>query len=190
MKHVPNILTVLRIFLTFIFVGLFLQDSLSFKVVAFVIFVVASITDFLDGYIARKYNLISNFGKIMDPISDKFLTLSCFYIFVDAGFMDLWMFLIIALREVFVTVHRLCIIKDGQVVAAQWAGKVKTVLQIVAAIFILLFILAQEAYIDSWPNAVFSNGRIGIDVLVWVVLLLTTYSGWLYVRDNMIRRKA
>lgn len=172
------------------FLGLIFQTGLFYKFAAFVVFVIAAITDFLDGYIARKYNLISNFGKIMDPISDKFLMLSCFYVFVNVGLVAPWMFVVIAAREIGVTVHRLMIIKTGQVVAADWTGKIKTVLQMVTAILILLFMIAQASVINTWPKNIVLACYLLIDVLMWSIVLITSYSGWLYFRDNVIRKSS
>ena len=127
----PNILTVFRIGLTFVFGFYLLQEGLNAKIIAAVLFAVASITDFLDGYIARKYNLISNFGKIMDPIADKFLVLIAFFIFMQMDLLSVWMFGIIALREVVLTLLRFKAMAGQHVLAAEQLGKIKTVVQIV-----------------------------------------------------------
>src|SRR3989338_10975534 len=98
MKNLPNILTVLRMILALVFVVLMTQRGLTAMILAAVVFLIASLTDFYDGYLAKKKNLISNFGAIMDPIADKFLILIAFFIFVQMRIIPGWMFLLIFLR--------------------------------------------------------------------------------------------
>lgn len=105
MKHIPNILTMLRVIIIPFFIYYFTQNQLMF---AFVLFIVASITDYFDGYLARKYQVISNFGKIMDPLADKLLVLSALALlsFGKHGYLSVWIFIIITFRELLITVLR------------------------------------------------------------------------------------
>ena len=121
--NLPNVLTIFRIFLTFVFIFLFMQGGLGSRVLALAVFTIASLTDYLDGHLARKYNLISEFGKLMDPIADKFLVLSAFFIFMQLQLIAVWMFAVIFAREVIVTGLRLFALRRGIALAAEAAGK-------------------------------------------------------------------
>lgn len=183
--NVPNQLTVLRFFLTFGFIGLLLQEGLFFKVAAAVMFGAASLTDYLDGYIARKYHLISTFGKLMDPIADKFLLLAAFFIFTRMDIVEAWMFILIAVREIFITVWRLVVVQKGKVSAAQMWGKVKTVLQITAAGLILAYLIVTDlTEIYYWLKAVAVGMYQGIQYLMWMVVAVTLYSGAYILWDD------
>ena len=118
MSRLPNILTVLRIVLAVFFVIFITQESLTGVVTAAVIFFLASLTDYYDGYFAKKHKVFSNFGVIMDPIADKFLILAAFFIFMQMELVPEWMFLIIFVREVVVTGSRLMAMRKGRVIAA------------------------------------------------------------------------
>jgi len=184
----PNSLTVARIFLTFGFIGFALQGTLNSYLIAAGLFTVGAITDYLDGYLARKYNLHSDFGKIMDPIADKFLILSAFFIFMKVQLIPGWMFYVVTTREVFVTVSRLSLMKKGKVLAAEKEGKLKTVIQIVT-VFIGLGVLI----VNSIPHPVSSewyqqNTLVIVGLLVHgamlAVVYLTLLSGLKYFWHN------
>ncbi len=184
MNRVPNILTVLRIILTIIFLFLISQNGLAPKIFAFLIFITASFTDFFDGYLAKKHNVTSDFGKLMDPIADKFLILSAFFIFTQMRLIAPWMFVVIFLREVIITAIRLKAMQEGRVLAAERAGKYKTISQIVAICFILLFLILQEAgSFHSLPK-IFLVWQYGIHILMLVVVFLTLHSGILYILSH------
>jgi CDP-diacylglycerol--glycerol-3-phosphate 3-phosphatidyltransferase len=140
-KLLPNILTVLRIPLAGLFVYFLLQPGLENKILAAVFFSLAVITDFLDGYLARKYKFLSNFGKLMDPIADKVLTLSAFAVFAWMHLFPWWMFAVVCIREVGITVFRLWAGAQGVVLAAEKSGKWKTALQMMVIIGVLLFLI-------------------------------------------------
>jgi len=142
--NVPNILTSTRIILTFIFLSLIYKEGLIFKMGAAVVFGAAALTDFFDGYYARKHNLITSFGKIMDPIADKFLVLSIFFVLTQMQFIPIWMFMVIVIRELLITGLRFIAMRHGAVLAAEKSGKIKTVLQISAIIVFLIFIIFTE----------------------------------------------
>ncbi|MBI5415199.1 MAG: CDP-alcohol phosphatidyltransferase family protein, partial [Candidatus Omnitrophica bacterium] len=109
----PNRLTLSRILLTLMFVWFLFQPGAGAKIIAVVVFLLASATDFYDGYYAKKYNLVSDFGKMMDPVADKFLVLTAFFVFAVMHMIALWMFVIICAREVAVTLVRLYAMKRG-----------------------------------------------------------------------------
>src|SRR3989344_8523821 len=110
----PNRLTIARIFLTFVFVFFAFQTGLPSKIIALVVFLLASLTDFYDGYYAKKYNLVSDFGKLMDPIADKFLILTAFFTFTVLHFIQAWMFVLILVREAGGTLIRLRALRRGK----------------------------------------------------------------------------
>jgi CDP-diacylglycerol--glycerol-3-phosphate 3-phosphatidyltransferase len=183
--NLPNVLTVIRIFLTFIFIFLCLQEGVQPKLLALVIFTLASLTDFWDGFIARKYNLISQFGKIMDPIADKFLLLSAFYIFTQMRLIAVWIFGLIFAREVIVTGLRLMAMHRGVALAAEEAGKIKTVLQIVLVYSIIIFTILIQLNIHSQGYRTVMVGFLnGVHILIYCVLLSTLWSGILFISNN------
>lgn len=183
--NLANILTILRILLTFVFLFFILQEGFDSKILAAFVFIVAAITDFLDGYCAKKYNLVSDFGKLMDPIADKFLMLSAFFIFWWMMLLPAWMFLIILFREVFITGFRLFAVKKGKVLAAEKAGKYKTVAQIFAIIFTLFFIVLKETqYSVGWSDQTQLNWEYSIYTLMLIAVSFTLVSGVMYLRDN------
>ncbi len=181
--NLPNTLTVLRILLTIFFLVSISIDSLTGKVVATLFFIAASVTDFFDGYYARKYNLTSNFGKIMDPIADKFLMLAAFLVFARMDLIAIWMFIIVAVREIGVTVSRIYQVKKGMYVAAERSGKIKTVLQIVTVIFILFYLIFSEVFVIS-EGSIFAEVKRIIYGMMFAVVIITTYSGIEYFKNN------
>lgn len=182
--NIPNILTIARFFLTALFIYYILKADFISTVVAFGVFIVASLTDYLDGFLARKYNLITGFGKLMDPIADKFLVLSAFFVFAKLGFIFWWMFIIITLREVYVTVVRLLALRQGKVLAAESLGKYKTVLQMIAVYFILLYsIFQQTSMAQNLSTQTLQAWRIVINGLMLAVVMLTVISGISFIRN-------
>ncbi len=172
--NLPNILTVTRIFLTCIFVFFLYQEPRVFHLLAIVVFVAAAWTDFWDGHLARKHNLHTAFGKIMDPIADKFLVLSAFFVFADLKIIALWMFIVIFIREVGITLIRFYAMTKGKVLAAEKAGKWKTTAQMITVGIILIFIA-------HFPPL------IGIQTITWamfIVIALTLYSGISFLWNN------
>lgn len=135
--------------------------------IAAVIFIVASFTDWLDGYIARRDNLVTNFGKFADPLADKLLVASALIMLIELGLAPAWVVVIIIAREFAVTGLRLLLVEQGgTVLAAAWPGKIKTVTQMLAIIFLL---------VDNFPFA-WLNVPIGT-ILLYISLAATIYSG-------------
>ena len=143
--NLPNKLTILRIIMIPFFVLLMLLDggvSQTYRYIAAVIFIVASFTDLLDGKIARKYNLVTNFGKFMDPLADKLLVCSGLICFVGLGQLPAWFVIIIISREFIISGFRLVASDNGVVIAASYWGKFKTVSQMIMSVLLIVNIPA------------------------------------------------
>ena len=155
-------------------------------IVATIIFSLASLTDFCDGYLAKKYNMISDFGKLMDPIADKFLILAAFLAFVQMRIVDVWMVVLILGREIIVTGLRIFALTKGRVLSAEKAGKHKTVSQIAAIFFILGFVIFRESMhaFLKWSVGIEAWWRVGIDILMSVTVAMTLISGFSYLWSN------
>ncbi|WP_028822073.1 CDP-diacylglycerol--glycerol-3-phosphate 3-phosphatidyltransferase [Propionimicrobium lymphophilum] len=178
--NVPNILTLLRIALVPVFLIVFLAHPHDqvWRFWSTVVFAVAILTDLFDGKIARKYNLITNFGKIWDSIADKALTGVGFIVLSIVDELPWWMTVIILLREWGITAMRFVILKYG-VMAANRGGKLKTVIQSVALIMFLLGLPALGAWwcAPKW-------------IAMWIAFLLTVYTGAEYIFEAARLRKA
>jgi CDP-diacylglycerol--glycerol-3-phosphate 3-phosphatidyltransferase len=145
---------------------------------AFAVFVIASATDAVDGHIARRQNLVTNFGKLMDPLADKVLTTSAFIVFVDVHIMPAWMVVVILTREFAITGLRGVAASEGVVIAAEMSGQLQTVFQMVAVCVILLGSAIGDTQ-ETHSLWVFVSGA-GI-VLIWCAVIITVYSGIEYL---------
>ena len=132
------------------------------------LFIVASLTDYIDGYIARKYKQVSDFGKFLDPLADKLLTIACMCMLCEWGMMPAWALMIVLTREFAVTGLRLVAVQNGTVIAAGWSGKVKTASTMVGLCFVMAF-----------PTAVWM-----VNAVVWMIVVTTLYSGIEYFVQN------
>ena len=177
--NIPNILAAIRVALApLMFLFLVNQDLPLFENIheswlnyfAAFIFVVASATDFFDGYIARTFNQVTLLGSILDPLADKMLTLAGFLGLMMQGVASPWAVYLILTRELFITGLRVSAVSQGLDISASWAGKVKTVVQMIAIGFLLM----------HWP---------GGDALLWIAVALTLYSGFEYVRAFVLHMK-
>ena len=165
--NLPNKLTLLRIILIPIFMVVLYWGFPGATYVALVIFIIASLTDMLDGKIARKYNLVTDFGKFADPLADKMLVTAAMLWFVEIGQMPAWALLLVIVREFAVSGLRMIASDKGRVIAAGWTGKVKTASTMVCIVLMFL-------PISGWLNA----------VCVAVIALTTLYSGVEYFMKN------
>ena len=165
--NLPNKLTMLRILLIPVFMVVLYMGFAGSAYVALAIFIVASLTDLLDGKIARKYNLVTDFGKFADPLADKMLTTAAMLWFVECGQMPAWALLIVIVREFAVSGLRMIAADKGTVIAAGWSGKVKTASTMGC---IILMFLPIPAVVNT--------------VCVWVIALTTLYSGVEYFVQN------
>lgn len=170
--NLPNKLTLLRIVLVPVYLVLL---SMNLDILALLVFAAASLTDMLDGKIARKYNLITNFGKFMDPIADKMLTHTAFIMLCAMGRLNVVACIIFIAREFVVSGLRLCAVEQGHVIAAGMSGKIKTVLQMILAM--LLTVLPALAQFGA---AVTVAG----DLLTLAAAAMTLYSMVEYVWQN------
>ena len=181
--NLPNALTLSRIFFAGVIIFLLEKNTPSGNVWAAIVFAMAAITDFYDGHLAKTRGLISDFGKIMDPIADKVLILSTFGVLAHLGMVIWWMFIVIAIREIAVTVSRIVAMRHGQVLAAERAGKIKTVSQIVAISSILLYLVAQHSeFCAYWFYPVQRTWLVTNYTLTTLATILTLYSGFDYFR--------
>lgn len=184
--NIANKLTMLRILLTFVFMFFLFCQGFWFKVAALFVFTLAALSDLFDGMIAKKKNMITDFGKLMDPIADKILILSAFATFVQMQYVEAWMFVIIFSRELLITSLRLFALNKGKVLSAARAGKHKTVSQMAAIFYILLFIVYREAKLTyfTWNPPLESFFKNSIFVLMLLTVILTLYSGLSYLWEN------
>jgi CDP-diacylglycerol---glycerol-3-phosphate 3-phosphatidyltransferase len=178
--NLPNKLTLMRIIMIPLFIIL-LSSSINMgavvwlgstiqvtRIIAAIVFAIACVTDFLDGQIARRKHLVTNFGKFADPLADKMIVMSAFIILVSFGYVPAWVAAIIVCRELAVTGLRLIVVEnDGQVIAAAWPGKIKTFSQMIAIILLLM-----NDFIYVWGI------NIGLGtILLYICLFFTIYSG-------------
>ena len=190
--NLPNKLTVARIIMVPFFVVFLVNVTIPHHfLIAGLIFALASFTDLLDGKIARKRNLVTNFGKFLDPLADKILVISALVCFVNLGLAELWFVLIIIAREFMVTSIRLIAVNTGEVIAANIWGKAKTVSQMVAIVGILIMQYLQElinlSVMPSFTVGQFSNSTVfwfAGNVLVGISPLFTIISGAIYLKQN------
>lgn len=179
--NLPNLLTVSRFFWTIVFIMLLDQNSLRSTIFAAGVFTIASLTDVLDGHIAKTKGLITDFGKIMDPVADKFLILAAFIMFAKMGVLQVWMVVLVFVRESIVTISRIMCLRQGLVIAAERSGKIKTVFQVVCISFILLFLILEKSrWSQGWSQTVESMWGLGIQSLMAMTVILTMQSGLEY----------
>ena len=184
--NIANKLTCLRIILTFVFMFFLFAHGLLAKALALAIFFFAALSDFLDGLIAQKKNMVTDFGRLMDPIADKILVLAAFAAFVQMQLIEAWMFVIIVSREILITSLRLFALNKGKVLSAARAGKHKTLSQMAVIFSILLFIVFKEVMLTyfTWNPAWENLFRQGIYLLMLLTVTLTLYSGLAYLWAN------
>ncbi len=169
--NLPNKLTVFRMILIVPFVIVMLSDMFGTtgKWIALALFVIASLTDLLDGKLARKYNLVTNFGKFMDPLADKLLVCAAMICLVETGMIPSWVVIIIISREFIISGFRLIASDNGVVIAASYWGKFKTVFQMVMIILMIADIAALHLVTQ---------------IVMWIALVLTVVSLIDYLKKN------
>ena len=171
--NLPNKLTILRVIMIPIFVLTLLYDggeNQTLRYVAAAIFIIASLTDMLDGKIARKYNLVTNFGKFMDPLADKLLVCSALICLVELKELPAWMVIVIISREFIISGFRLVASDNGVVIAASYWGKFKTTFQMIAVVLLIVGIPALSMVTTA---------------VVWIALVLTVISLVDYITKNV-----
>ena len=193
-KYIPNILTSSRILLTPVFLYFLFSDFTHSKLIALVIFMVASITDAFDGFYARKHNLVSKFGTFFDPLADKFLVLSAFYGFMFVPILSsevkLWMIILISFRDIVVTLLRMIMEYKGITMVTSKASKMKTALQLSTIIFILIYLILFSYNISYWQLfserfiSIFDESFSMIYSCMIATTLVTFYTGLHYCYYN------
>ena len=164
--NTPNKLTVLRFILVpFFLIAAYYEKNQTIMLVSTVVFAIASFTDFLDGHLARKYNLVTDFGKFMDPLADKVLVAAALLFLVQIQRVDAWLVVIIITREYAISIIRAIAATNGKVIAASGGGKAKTVTQMAAIIMLLL-------------NIPFAS------IVMYICVIITLYSGVEYIWKN------
>ena len=189
--NLPNKLTVSRFLVTVAFLVVMFSRMPFRETIALALFLVAGVSDFLDGELARRRKLITNFGILMDPLADKIMVCTAFIAFVGLEWLPAWMAVVVVARELAITGLRLLAASKSVVLAAERYGKHKTVSQIVAIVAIL--ILASYAQWGAAGRAVFGWQLFGepwirwfAEADKWLAVLLTFISGWLYLWKNRV----
>ncbi len=185
--NLPNKITIARIALTFIFMIFLFSNGIVFKIAALVTFMIAALSDYLDGFIAKKYDLKSDFGRIMDPVADKVLTLAAFLAFVEMKLIPAWILVVIIMRELLVTSLRILALKNNEVLPAGVGGKHKTFSQMFSIVVILLFIIFKESGVevfDFWNPSFEYWYRQVIFILMLITVVFTVGSGVSYIVGN------
>ena len=182
--NLPNQLTILRLLLTLPFVAALSLQFPGAKLLAVGLFIAASATDYADGHIARKFKLITDFGRLMDPLVDKIMTMSAFVCLVSLGIIPAWAVIVILSREFLITGLRLMAAVRGKVLPAERLGKLKTVWQIATILFclIVLAIVDQFGRLLNSPAVTLLNA-IGL-TLILLTVGLTLWSGISYFAKN------
>lgn len=165
--NTANKLTMLRVILIPVYLVVWYLNLKYSALLALAVFVIASVTDFLDGYVARHYNQVTTFGKFMDPLADKILVITAMIWFSSVGLLPVWALVIVVAREFAVSGLRLIAVDNGRVIAAAWSGKVKTFSTMVCLCLMHLPI----------PELL-------VQVCVWVIVITTVYSGIEYFWKN------
>src|SRR5215471_19564808 len=187
--NLPNKLTLSRFLLTVGFLAVMFSQVSFHKTISLVLFIAAGVSDFLDGQIARRRKLITNFGILMDPLADKIMVCSAFIAFVGLGWIPAWMTVIVVARELAITGLRLLAASKNVVLAAERFGKDKTISQIVAVISI--FVLKSYEQWGALGRIIFGwhiGSKPWVDwftvIAIWAAVILTFISGWLYLWKN------
>jgi len=189
---IPNQLTVTRIILTPIFAFAFLSDSLILNHLSLIIFLIAALTDWYDGWLARKYNYISDLGKFLDPLADKILTSTALLCFVFVDILNLWMVLIIVIRDLAITLLRIYGQSKKRLFATSYLAKVKTALQMIFLYYLLIAYIGFEKNLFGFESTEIIQILLNKDFINYsliVITLLTVYTGVEYFYQNRFTLK-
>jgi CDP-diacylglycerol--glycerol-3-phosphate 3-phosphatidyltransferase len=180
--NISNQLTFLRIFLSFICIGLILKNSFYSLLWAFIIFIIASFTDFLDGFMARRKKIISDLGKLLDPVADKILIIGVFLAFLQLRVVNAWMVSIIMLREFIITGMRFYSLSKGIILEAKRWGKHKTFSQVLGIIFIFIILILFKRNPQS-KFIILLYYKL-IPLIMGYIMIVTLFSGIYYFWIN------
>jgi len=170
--NLPNLLTISRIVMIPLMAVLLLYDTLTAALIAGVIFIIATITDWLDGYLARKYEQVSDLGALLDPLADKLLITTALVMLIPLGRVPAWVVAVIIGREMAITGLRAIAAEKGVVIPAGWLGKYKTSFQCAALIPLILHFEIMGV-----------NFQLAGEFFLWIALFFTVWSGWEYIYD-------
>jgi len=184
----PNQLTILRIILSPIFLFLFLSPEPLFKQISLAVFIIAALSDWYDGWLARKFNYISEWGKFMDPLADKILTSSAFLGFVLVGLLEWWMVVLVLIRDFSITILRIYADKKGFMFTTSNYAKFKTMFQMVFLYYLLIIYVASVTpELNSKFEDIF-NILLDEQMIYFMMLLITfitVHTGFLYIQKNI-----
>ena len=176
----PNVLTGIRIVIALIAPFFLIEGSLWVRILVGVFILIAMLTDFVDGWYARKYNKVTKLGKILDPIADKLLIFITFSVFVYLDILSVWWIIPIFLREILVTVYRFAFLSKNIVIAATQSGKIKTVVQMVTMGIAYFWFITYRHYREYHFNEL----TLILKLALLVTLIVTIQSGWDFVVTN------
>ncbi len=176
--NTPNRITVFRMFIAPVFLVIYFLDIEYKMLISALIFALGAATDAIDGHLARKHNIVTNFGKFLDPIADKMLVTAAFLALMQDGLCNIWIVMLMITREFAITSVRLIAAAQGVVIPANIGGKIKTVFQMVSLIAIMLLGQVNDSFSLGVPMAVVSNVLLGITAAISIV------SGVVYLIDS------
>jgi CDP-diacylglycerol---glycerol-3-phosphate 3-phosphatidyltransferase len=185
----PNQLTTLRIILTPVFLFLFVSGDSLLMQISLVVYIVAALTDWYDGWLARKFNYITTWGKFMDPLADKILTSAAFFAFVAIGVLELWMVIIVVFRDLFITGLRLFAEWQKKSFTTSRIAKIKTVVQMVFIFYLLIvFTLKENEFLRSQISEIFDllTNSTAIYFTMLAITIFTFTTGVIYIYQNRI----
>lgn len=194
MHRIPNILSSVRILLSPVFLILFFQDEFLLKAIGLAVYIIAAITDYFDGYYARKYKTESDFGVFLDPLADKFLTFSGFFVlpFIDPVQFPWWAIILIVIRDIVITLLRIYTKRKKKLMVTRATAKIKTTVQMVFLYIGLAVGLFKnvEFFVGDWVRYIL-NTNILLYLMIFVTFV-TVYSGieYLYVNRGIFKMKA
>jgi|GEM_PF-540115 len=178
--NVPNTLTVIRILVAITVPFYVINGSLEVRLIAGIICTVAVLTDWLDGWYARKYNAVTNIGKILDPIADKVFVITCLSVLAYVGVISIWWVVPIILREIIVTVYRFIFIEKGKIIAAVKSGKIKTAMQMSTIAVAYVIFLVKKHFVAYFHTEYY----LVLYCCLAITLYLTLESGYVFFRNN------
>ncbi len=179
-RHIPNFLTLIRIGLVPVFIWLsFICKFEHHLLWATIVYIVACITDFFDGMLARRFKVITNFGKFMDPLADKILVMSALFSIAlePIKFISIYIVYIILFREISITLLRNLYAKKGVFIAANIWGKLKTILQMTGTITALVY----HSIISKWIGIYYDQIKNGFNIAFWIIAFITILSGIIFI---------
>ncbi|MCB0746766.1 MAG: CDP-diacylglycerol--glycerol-3-phosphate 3-phosphatidyltransferase [Ignavibacteriae bacterium] len=185
----PNQLTTLRIILTPVFLFLFLSENPILKQISLAIYILAAITDWYDGWLARKFNYITTWGKFMDPLADKVLTSTAFFAFVAIGVLELWMVLVVVFRDLLITGLRLFADWQKKSFTTSKLAKAKTLVQMIFIFYLLIvFTLKENSYVkNNFQNAVeYLTNEYVVYYSMLAITIFTFITGVVYIYQNRV----